>query len=381
MARLPKIAIVHDYLNQRGGAERVVAVMHKMFPDAPIYTTIVDYDNLWPELKDADIRPTWMQRLPGIKKYFKKYLMLYPKAIETIKLDGYDIVISSSSAFAKGAKKGADALHVCYCYTPMRFAWDYARYVEREGFGTVTRSALPLLIKRLKAWDVATKDRPDYYVAISNAVKKRIEDFYGTDANVIFPPVDVSRFKISPRPQGYYLIVSRLNPYKKIELAVEAFNKLGLPLKIIGDGPYAGELKRLAKPNIEFLGRFSDADVAGYYSNCRALVFPGEEDFGIAPLEANAAGRPVIAYKAGGALDTVIAGTTGVFFNDATPEALAGAVRRVEDGRDNFDPQKLRAHALKFDTPVFMKRLTSFIMDKYAALNSKGNKTAGHGRG
>lgn len=381
MARSPKIAIVHDYLNQRGGAERVVAVLHRMFPDAPVYTSIVDYDNLWPEMKGADIRPTWMQRLPGITKHFKKYLMLYPKAIESIKLDGYDIVLSSSSAFAKGAKKAPGALHICYCYTPMRFAWDYARYVEREGFGTVTRSALPLLVDRLKAWDIETKDRPDHYVAISSVVKKRIADFYGREASVIFPPVEVSRFSISPSPQGYYLIVSRLNPYKKIELAVEAFNRLGLPLKVIGDGPYAGELKRLAKPNIEFLGRLDDVETAGYYSNCRALVFPGEEDFGITPLEANAAGRPVIAYKSGGALDTVVDGVTGVFFDDWDPEALIEAIRRVEGGHDGFDPQRIRAHALKFDTPVFMDSFKSCIMEKYAALNSKGGTAAGGGRG
>lgn len=378
---MPKIAIVHDYLNQRGGAERVVAVLHRMFPDAPIYTSIVDYGNLWPELEGADIRPTWMQRLPGIKKHCKKYLMLYPKAIETIKLDGYDVVISSSSAFAKGAKKAPGALHVCYCYTPMRFAWDYARYVEREGFGSVTRSALPLLVKRLKEWDVATKDRPDHYVAISSAVQKRIADFYGRESSVIFPPVDVSRFKAASKPQDYYLIVSRLNPYKKIELAVEAFNKLGLPLKVVGDGPYAATLKSLAKPNVEFLGRLDDAEAAGYYSNCRAFVFPGEEDFGITPLEANAAGRPVIAYKSGGALDTVVDGTTGVFFDNPAPEALIEAIRRVENGLDAFDPQKIRAHALKFDTPVFMESFKSFVMEKYAAMNSKGGKTAGHGRG
>ena len=311
-----RIALIHDYLNQMGGAERVVAVLHETFPDAPIFTTIVDRDVLWPELASADICPSWMQKLPGLKKHFKKYLPLYPLAIESLDLKEYDLLISSSSAFAKGAIKGAKALHVCYCYSPMRFVWDYKNYVENENLSCLTRTILPPVIAGLKHWDLKTRCRPDYYIAISTVVRKRIKKIYGVDAEVIFPPVDVKKYKLRAHGDDFYLIVSRLNPYKKIELAVEAFNILGLPLKIIGSGPFLMNLKKLARPNISFLGRLDDKEVAEYYASCKALIFPGEEDFGIVPLEANAAGRPVIAFHGGGALDTIIEGLNGHFFSN-----------------------------------------------------------------
>ncbi|MBI5885814.1 MAG: glycosyltransferase [Deltaproteobacteria bacterium] len=361
----PRIAIVHDYLNQRGGAERVVGVFHEMYPDAPIYTAIVDYDNIWPELEGADIRPTWMQRLPFLKRHFKKYLPFYPMAVESIDLNGYDIVISSSSAFAKGALKSKGALHVCYCYTPMRFVWDTERYLEREGLGFIARFVMPFILKRLKSWDLKSAGRPDYYVAISTAVRQRIERFYGLSASVIFPPVDVMRFKPLPAHEDFYLIVSRLNAYKRIELAVEAVGRLGLPLKVVGSGPFKDELMRLAKPNVEFLGRLDDEVVAGLYARCKALIFPGEEDFGIVPLEANAAGRPVIAYKAGGALDTVIDGVTGYFFDAPTVGSLMDAMRRMEAAAETFDPAVIRAHAMKFDREVFKERFGAFITAAY----------------
>jgi len=371
----PKIAIVHDYLNQRGGAERVVAVLHEMYPDAPIYTAIVDYDNIWPELDGADIRPTWMQRLPFLKRHFKKYLPFYPMAVESIDLRGYDIVISSSSAFAKGALKPRGALHVCYCYTPMRFVWDTERYLEKEGLGFMARLALPFLLRRLKSWDLKSAVRPDYYVAISTAVRERIERFYGLDAAVIFPPVDVARYKPADVCEGFYLIVSRLNAYKRIELAVEAAGRLGVPLKVVGSGPFKDELMRLAKPNVEFLGRLDDEEVAGLYARCKALIFPGEEDFGIVPLEANAAGRPVIAYKAGGALDTVIDGVTGYFFDAPTVESLMDAMRRMEAGARVFDPAAIRAHAMKFGTEVFKERFGAFVTDAFKSCNPSSDSS------
>lgn len=360
-----RIAIVHDYLNQKGGAERVVAVMHETFPDSPIFTSVVDLENTWPELAGADIRTTWMQGLPGIGKHFKKYLMLYPGAFKSMDLKGYDIVLSSSSAFAKGVEKAAGAVHICYCYTPMRFVWDYERYVEREGFGPLTRTVLPFFIKRLKNWDLKTKNNPDYYIAISTVVKERIRSFYGRDAKVIFPPVDVERFKPSGGTDDFYLVVSRLNPYKRIDLAIDAFNSLGLPLKIIGDGPYSERLKAMAGPNIEFLGYIDDSLQAEYYSRCRALVFPGVEDFGIVPLEANAAGRPVIAFKGGGALDTVVDGVTGLFFEEGTGASLAEAVRKIEDGEASFDSNRVRAHSLKFSKEVFVDELKRYIATVY----------------
>lgn len=360
----PRIAIVHDYLNQRGGAERVVSVMHSMYPDAPIFTSIVDRDSLFDELRDADIRHTWMQRLPGVLRHFKKYVMLYPKAFESMKLDGYDIILSSSSAFAKGVIKPLGSLHVCYCHTPMRFAWDYERYIEKEGVGSAAKKILPVLVKRLKEWDLKTANRPDFYIANSSVVQRRIKEFYGADSVIIPPPVDVGRFKIA-EPEGYYLIVSRLNAYKRIELAVEAFSGLKLKLKVVGDGPFRENLERFKIPNVEFLGRLGDDETASAYSRCRAVIFPGEEDFGIVPLEANAAGRPVIAFKAGGALDTISDGMNGIFFNEPSSASLADAVRRMERIHGDFDATAIRAHALNFSNEVFMQRLGEFIATKY----------------
>jgi len=361
----PRIAIVHDYLNQRGGAERVVGALHELYPDAPIYTTIVDYQSLWPELKGADIRVTWMQRLPFIKRYYRMYLFFYPLAIESIDLRGYDIIISSSSAFAKGAIKPKGGLHVCYCYTPMRFVWDAKHYLENEGYGHFAKLVFSLLLKAVKSWDLKTSRRPDYYVAISTAIKERIDRFYGLPSEVIFPPVDFARFKVQDTFDDYYLIVSRLHGYKRIELAVEAANRLGVPLKIVGSGPSMKTLKRLAKPNVELLGRLEDEEVTMLYARCKALIFPGIEDFGIAPLEANAAGRPVIAYKAGGALDTVINGVTGYFFDSATPESLMAAMARMETDAGAFNPAVMRAHAMRFDKSVFKERFSAFVAQAY----------------
>ena len=351
-----KVAIVHDYLNQRGGAERVVAVFHEMFPEAPIFTSIVDRSMLGPELEKADIRPSWMQKLPGWKKHFKKYLPFYPKAIESFDLREYDLILSSSSAFAKGAVKGKDARHICYCYTPMRFVWDYDTYIARENVPKVYRKVLPYFLERMRQWDLQTSSRPDYYVAISSEVQRRIKTFYGRDSKVIFPPVETRKFQPMESCGNFYLIVSRLASYKRIDLAVRAFNQLGLPLKIIGTGPYQGELKRLAYPNIDFLGRLPDQEVAHHYGTCKALIFPGLEDFGLVPLEANAAGRAVIAFKGGGALDTIAEGVNGLFFGERSVKSLLGAIQAFENNQFHFQSPIIREHALKFDKEVFKNK-------------------------
>jgi glycosyltransferase involved in cell wall biosynthesis len=360
-----QVAIVHDHMNQMGGAERVVAALHEIFPAAPIFTTIVDWDILRPELAHADIRPSWMQKLPGWKKHFKKYLPFYPLAIESMEVKKYDLLISSSSAFAKSAKKGPNALHICYCYTPMRFAWDYHNYVKRENLNLLYRSSLPLMIAGLKRWDQQTKDRPDHYIAVSSVVKERIRRIYGKPSDIIFPPVDVQKYRPQKSTDDFYLMVSRLSAYKRIDLAVEAFNRLGLPLKIIGSGPYYKTLKSMARPNVVFLRRLPDKEVAEYYSACKALIFPGEEDFGIAPLEANASGRPVIAFKAGGALDTVKEGLNGLFFGESNVRSLMEAVKSFENGAYNFDPQKIRDHALLFDREVFKDKMKRYVSQKW----------------
>jgi len=307
-----------------------------------------------------------MQRLPGLKKHFKKYLPFYPHAIESLAVKEYDLLISSSFAFAKSAIKGPDALHLCYCYTPMRFVWDYENYVKRENYNLLYRSSLPLVIARLRRWDQKTKNRPDHYIAISSVVKARIKRIYGKDAEVIFPPVDVRKFKPEERADDFYLIVSRLTSTKKIELAIEAFNILGLPLKIIGSGPFYETLKQLARANVTFLGRRPDKELADYYSSCKALIFPGEEDFGLVPLEANAAGRPVIAFKGGGALDTVVEGLNGLFFGERTAQSLMEAVKSFESGAYDFDPRQIREHAFLFDKEIFKGKIIDCVSKKWA---------------
>jgi glycosyltransferase involved in cell wall biosynthesis len=354
-----KVALVHDYLNQAGGAERVLGVLHGMFPTAPIYTTIVDHDVLWPSLRDADIRTSWMQRLPGLRKHFKKYLPFYPRAIEGFDLREYDLVISSSSAFAKAARAGSGALHVCYCYTPMRFVWDFDHYATQEGLTRITRLALRPLIRRLGRWDLATRDRPDVYLTSSSAVQERIQRIYGRSSEIVCPPVDSDRYAVTDSDEPYYLVVSRLNGYKRIDIAVRAFNALGHCLLVIGDGPQRARLEAIAKPNVRFAGRLADADVARHYGRCRGVVFPGEEDFGIVPLEANLSGRPVVAYRGGGALDTVHDGRTGVFFERPDPVSLAEAVRRCDQIR--WDKRALRQHGEQFSEQAFRARFLSVL--------------------
>jgi glycosyltransferase involved in cell wall biosynthesis len=354
-----KVAIVHDYLNQMGGAERVVVALHRLFPEAPIYTSIFDPGSTWPELRTADVRATWMQRLPGMPTHFKKYLLLYPGAIEGLRLEGYDLVLSSSSAYAKGARVGAGALHVCYCHNPMRFIWDYDRYVRGERVGPAARALLPLVRAYLRRWDLRTAGRPHAYIANSSAVAGRIRRYYGRSSEVIPPPVRLGPEPSGDGPADYYLVVSRLSGYKRLDLAVEAFNRLGLPLLVVGDGPARAALEREAGPGIRFLGRRPDHEVAELYASCRGLVVPGEEDFGITLVEANAAGRPVIAYAGGGALDIIVDGMTGVLAPAQTADAIAEGVRRAEATR--WDARAIRRHAERFGEASFRDRLVAFL--------------------
>ncbi len=350
-----RVAIVHDYLNQRGGAEWVVAVLHEMFPEAPIFTSIVDRDTLWPGLQSADIRPSWMQRLPGLRGHFKKYLLLYPVVFENVDLSGYDLVISSSSAFAKAVRSRPGAFHLCYCHTPARFIWDYQRYVERERFGRPARALLPMAIRLLRAWDLRTADRPRAYVANSRLVAARIRQFYGREAEVVPPPVDLKRFQPLEERGDFYLVVSRLNSYKRIHLAIEAFNSLRLPLIVVGDGPHRAVLERLAGPTIRFTGYLRDEEISQLYGRCQALIFPGEEDFGLTVLEANACGRPVIAYRGGGALETVIPDITGMFFDEPSGAALADGVLQARERR--WDSWRIREHAEGYGIERFKEQL------------------------
>lgn len=355
-----KVAIVHDYMNQMGGAERVVAVFHKMFPEAPIYTTIVDRDKLLAEFEDADIRTTWMQRIPGILSKFKLFFWLYPFAVRSMNVKGYDLILSSSSAYAKGVRKGRQGTHVCYCHAPMRFAWDFETYMDSVQMPNLVKRIAKWFTYPLQVWDKNNSKRVDSLIANSSIVKKRIGQWYGMDASIIFPPVEISRFSIDEEnAEDYFLVVSRLVSYKKIDLAVEACTRLGKRLLVVGDGPDRQRLEQLAGDTVTFLGRRSDEEVVRYMQRCKALIFPGIEDFGITPLEVNACGRPIIAYHEGGALDTVVAEKTGLFFEEQSVDSLSAVMRSFD--QYEWNPESIRQHAEKFSEDIFITRLQSSI--------------------
>lgn len=358
---MSKIALVHDYFIQMGGAERVAMAMHDAFPSAPIYTTVALPHLLPQRFRTADIRTSPMQWLPGIEHRFRQYFMLYPFAVENFDLSEYDLIFSSSSGYAKGVRRRRDAIHVCYCHTPMRWVWRYEDYVARERFGGLTRSALPLALWGLRKWDLRAAQQPNFYIANSQLVAERIRKTYGRDATVIPPPIDVDRFQPANEDDidDYYLVLSRLISYKRIDLAIEACKRLGRRLVIIGDGPDRARLEQLAGPKTEFLGRQPDEQVNHYASRCRALLFPGEEDFGMVPLEVNAAGRPVIAFRGGGAVETVVDGVTGVFFDKPECESIVEAIENFESR--SWSQSEVREHAEKFDQRVFTFRVLQFL--------------------
>lgn len=352
------LALVHDWLNQLGGAEDVLETLVEMFPDAPIYTSMYWREGMPEAYKAWDVRTTWMDRLPGIYRHHQPYLPLYPLAFARLDLSGYDLVLSNKSGFCHGVRTGR-APHVCYCLTPTRYVWEFEDYAARESLPPAGKAALRPLIGLLRRWDYQAAQRVTYFIAISREVQARIRRYYRRDSTVIYPPVDTSRFAPSSRHDDYYLIVSRLIPYKRIDLAVRAFNQLGLPLVIAGDGRDRAALEALAGPTITFLGRVPDDDLPDLFARCRAFVLPGREDFSIAPVQAQAAGRPVIAYRAGGVFDTVINGKTGVFFEEQTPEALAAAVHAFDP--ESVNPEDCRVNAERFAVEVFRERLGRFI--------------------
>lgn len=360
-----RVAIVCSWLNQYGGAERVLEVIKSLYPDAPIYTSI-----FWPEALPGyyrawEIHVSALDHFPLIHRYHRLFLPLYPLAFEAFDLSEYDLILSVTSAFAHGVVTTPQTLHICYCLTPARFLWDYENYVQREGIARALKLFLPFMLRGLRQWDRLAADRVDEFVAISEEVARRIAKYYRRPSQVIYPPVETARFKPSKEQGDYFLIISRLVPYKRIDLAVEAFNRLGLPLVIIGDGRDRAALERMAQPNIHFLGRINDQEISEYLARCRAFIFPGEEDFGIAPLEAQAAGRPVIAYAGGGALETVRSGVTGTFFYPQTADALAEAVASFDETR--YDPIEIRRNAENFDVSVFQQRFREFVKSRYAA--------------
>lgn len=363
-----KVAIVHDWLTNMGGAERVILAFHDIFPDAPIYTTVYNPDKLPEEFRKMDIRTSFIQKFPKAKIKYNMYLPFMPTAFEQFDLSEYDVVLSSSSSCAKGVITRPDTLHICYCHTPMRYAWDF--YNEyKESAPKWQKKFIPYLMNYIRMWDRLSADRVDYFIANSNAVAKRIKKHYRRDSVIINPPVNAEFYNPIDEDGDYFLIVSRLVEYKRIDIAVEAFNDLGLPLIIIGDGPEREKLQKMANSNIKFLGRISDKEVKKYYAKCIAFIFPGEEDFGITPLEAQASGRPVIAFGKGGVLDSVIDGVTGIFFKEQNKESLKEAIIKFKDMK--FDKNAIRKHAETFDIGVFKQRIYNFVVEKYNEF--KGN--------
>ena len=354
-----RVALVHDWLNQYGGAERVLEHLVDTFPGAPIYTSMYWRKGMPPQYRGWDIRTTWMDRLPGIYRSHQAYLPLYALAFDRLRLgDGqYDLVISNKSGFCHGVSTG-DTPHLCYCLSPTRYVWQFDHYAAREQLPSIIRWLLRPVVAGLRRWDYRAAQQPNLrFVAISREIQHRIQTFYGQPSTVIYPPVDISRFSPgagradADLPGGYYLVVSRLIPYKRIDLAVRAFTELGLPLIVVGGGRDQQALEAIAGPTVRFLGHVPDAELPALFARCKAFVFPGYEDFGIAPVEAQAAGRPVIAYRGGGALDTVIEGETGAFFSEPTAASLAEAIRSFD--ADAVDTDVIRKNAARFSVERF----------------------------
>lgn len=358
-----KIAFVHDFLVQNGGAERVLLALHDIWPDAPIYTIVHDPNRVDPAFQGKDIRPSFLQHIPfGVQRY-QWFLPWMPSAIERHNLMEYDVVLSSSSAFAKGVITGPETLHICYCHTPTRYLWtDTHSYIRELSYNWAVKSIVPFLLTNLRLWDQMTADRVDHFIANSRTVHDRIKKYYQRESTVIHPPIAVDEFapgSENPPREDFYLIGGRLVSYKRYDIAVQAFNKLGIPLKIFGTGPEEQRLRERAKSHIEFLGYVSHDALHSLYQRARAFLHPQEEDFGLTAIEAMAAGCPVIAYARGGALETVVEGVTGMFFEEQTWESLADAVLHFEEER--YVPEKLREHVQQFDRARFQRRMKEYV--------------------
>ena len=355
-----KVAILHDWLNQIGGAENVLEVLVSMFPDAPVFTTIYAPNLMPPAYRAWDIRPSWLNRAPGIHRHHQPYLPFYPAAVRSLDLRDYDLILSNKSGFIHGVKTRPGQRHLCYCLAPTRYVWNYGAYADREQLGRLAGLTLTPLIAWLRRWDYQAAQRVDAFCAISSEIQQRIQSYYQRQAHVIAPPVDTDRFQPLAQPKGdYYFIVSRLIPYKRIDLAVQACTRLGKRLIIAGEGRDRAALEAMAGPTVEFRGRLPWAEVVQLMANCKAFIFPGHEDFGITPVEAQACGRPVLAYAGGGALDTVIEGQTGIFFRRQTIESLIEAMHALETTA--FDPAQIRQQAERFSIPRFKQELTAWI--------------------
>lgn len=367
----PRVAIVHEWFTSMRGGEKCVEALCELFPSAVLFTLVHVKGSVSRTIEQMPIRTSFIQHLPFARTRYRHYLPLFPAAIQRFDLTGFDIVISSNHAVAKGVRTAPRTLHICYCHTPMRYIWHlYDDYFGAGQAGMVTRAAMSVFIGYLRRWDVKTAVNPHYFVANSENVRRRIRELYGRDADVIYPPVDTNFFRASNSTGDYFLIVSALVPYKRIDLAIEAFNRIDEKLVIIGTGPEEAKLRRLARRNIEFVGWQPDERLREYYAGCKAVIFPGEEDFGIVPVEAMAAGKPVIAYGRGGALETVRdtpARRTGILFHEQSVASLLDALRRF--GEIEFSPQDIRRHALQFDRSVYKERMMDYVLSRWRMFN------------
>ncbi|MDF1812533.1 MAG: glycosyltransferase [Verrucomicrobiales bacterium] len=355
-----KIALVHDFLIQMGGAERVVEVMAKAFPAAPIYTSATKSKNLFPVFQSGNVVNTWMQRIHSMDTLHKKLFFLYPLAFKSLRIsESKDTVWISSSGFSKWIPKPDGAKFVCYCHTPPRFFWNPDEYLQNEISNPLLRSFVKSLMPLFRRSDKRQSDKIDVFVANSLNTQKRIKECYGRDSIVIYPPVDIDRFQVSEKKEPFYLVVSRLVSYKRIDLAVEAFTKAGLKLIVIGEGPDRERLESLAGDSIQFLGRAPEKVVEEKMAACAGFVFPGCEDFGITPVEAQACGKPVIAFRGGGALETVVEGETGVFFDDPEVASLSTAILEFEE--TDWDPAVIRTNAEKFSTERYLSETRALL--------------------
>lgn len=371
----PKIALVHDWLTGMRGGEKVLEVLCELYPQAALFTLLHNKGSVSRVIEEMEIHTSFVDRLPYKSGRYRNYLPLFPRAIESFDFTGYDLILSTSHAVAKGARPAPGALHICYCHTPMRYVWEqYDQYFGPGRANPLTRAAMSFFAPRLRKWDADSSSRVHSFVANSQNVAERIRQYYQRTADVIYPPVSVDQFSVSEADDGYYLIVSALVPYKRVDLAVEAFKRSGERLLIVGTGPESGRLQSLASRNIEFLGWQPDTELAGLYARCRALIFPGIEDFGIVPLEAMASGKPVVAFGQGGALETVVDDpqrATGVFFREQRPEALREALVKLHDLKLN--PHTIRAHAEQFDRKIFKENYRRYVERKVALLRSSNS--------
>lgn len=358
-----KIAIVHDWLTGYAGADRVVDQLEKTFYGAPIYTLVYDKSKFPEHFQKYDVRTTYIQKIPFATRLYKNFLTMMPRAFESLDLTEYDIVISSCSSCSKGIITRPDAIHICYCHTPTRYIWDfYYTYLKNSGW--LKRKLMPRLIHKMRIWDKCAADRVDFFISNSNYIAQRIKKYYRRDAVTIYPPVHINEYPIVQQPDDYYLMVGRFTYYKRFDLAIEACNRLGKRLVIVGKGDEEKKLRAMAGPTVEFKGAISDEEIRKLYSNAKAFLFPGEEDFGITPVEAQSAGCPVIAFGRGGATETVLDKKTGLLFPEQTAQNLAECIEAFETEGVKYSRARIREHSLSFSEERFREEVKAFVYDR-----------------